>query len=170
MTKYHKELEIAFIQQEFKSKLLKGEFPNVEILFYNSSEVAIENVNENLTPENAINIGSSSVMQKTINEDPQNGDHKDDSYIDQNIKNNMQPNTKSELFDYPDLEAEYSCEENGEESKDQVLSDMIDNTADDRIKSVHFVKEREKNDVVMLKKLKYEIMMMKCVKMYKILS
>ncbi|ELA42000.1 uncharacterized protein VICG_01017 [Vittaforma corneae ATCC 50505] len=153
----YKELEIAFVQQKVRSKILKKETPGVEILFFDSSNALGEENFENLISESAENESIENASLSN-NEDPL-----DDKVIsiaselseiyEDKYQKEQQP-ARTRLCDYLDLEAEYSGDENEEESKDQDLSEIIDNTVDNKIKLDHFLNEQRENDEKVLRKLK----------------
>lgn len=193
----YKELEIAFVQQRVRNKLLNKKSDCVEILFFNSSEEvedlisesAIEDINEsndniNIDSENKDDESSNDFKNINSKEDINNGSFNEHTIKEDNIDNDsfnehtinskdiinedlreirpitneLKQNIKekqhnSNLFNYLDLEAEYSGDDNSEESKDQDLSEIIDDSVDDKIDLKHFVNEKQENDQKMLENL-----------------
>lgn len=142
----YKELEIAFIQERVKNRLMRKENKNVEILFYRkkeSEELELEDLLS--TDENNIEIDENSAIEIG-----------DNSIIEKEDENSIVNKYKSgnHLSSFLDLEADYSGSSEGDDEEDGDLSDIIDDSVEDEINLDCFMKEKAERDEKILRDLK----------------
>jgi hypothetical protein len=148
----YKELEIMYVQQKIRNRLLKKESRIVELLFCDSSDLLIE---ESIESQEIEDLISESAEDKQDSNEMVKEEIKECESIDiKKIENDKAEKLSKGLFNYLDLEADYSGNESDEETNGTDIGDLIDNNENNEIKLDHFVNEREKNDELILKKLK----------------
>jgi E1 Protein, N terminal domain len=157
----YKELEIQFVQEKVKNKILKKNPKNVELLFH-KTEDEISNMSDLLSDMDNSEIVSEVLLTKQSGEciDDSIVDNEEHSHIEEKDSEsqclNIRRKTKNK---YLDIEAECSEEEMSmEQSIDEDLEDFIDanysEAFTDNAALSLFAEEDQKRDMEQIRKLK----------------
>lgn len=166
----YKELEIAFIQEKVKNRLLRKENDAVEVLFYNKSneisnlledsdlleELLSENVSNSNDDHNELDdIRDSSRNNSDVSSNMNKVDNRDNKTTGNKAIDNKAIKSKN-LSEFLDLEAEYSGSSECENEEDGDLSEIIDEEEDleNSTNLEYFMKEKTERDEEILRNLK----------------
>lgn len=166
----YKELEIAFIQEKVKNRLLRKENDAVEVLFYNKSneisnlledsdlleELLSENVSNSNDDHNELDdIRDSSRNNSDVSSNMNKVDNRDNKTTGNKAIDNKAIKSKN-LSEFLDLEAEYSGSSEDENEEDGDLSEIIDEEEDleNSTNLEYFMKEKTERDEEILRNLK----------------